>query len=73
MGKGKGSVGYWVNRLSSAKISLSFQLPSTLHSLSFFKDLYNSVRKRLNFLSTFMLNPHLAQEYSINIMQKSKY
>lgn len=73
MGKGKGPVGYWINRLSSAKISLFFQLPSTLHSLSFFKDTYNSIRKRLNFLSTFILNPHLAQEYYINIAKKSEY
>ena len=73
MGKGKGPVGYWINRLSAAKISLFFQLPSTLHSLSFFKDTYNSIRKRLNFLSAFILNPHLAQEYYINLAQKADY
>lgn len=73
MGKGKGSIGYWINRLSSAKISLFFQLPSTLHSLSFFKDTYNSIRKRLNFLSTFIFNPHLSQEYYINSIAKSEY
>lgn len=76
MGKGKGAISYWVNRLSSSKISLYIRIPHIIDNLSFFKYNYQSVCKRFNYNSKLILNNHFLQEkynYNTNIFNYWKF
>lgn len=67
MGKGKGAVSYWVNKLSAAKISLYMNVPTVLDNLLLLKCHYNSICKRINYTSKLIINTHFLQEkYNYN-------
>lgn len=67
MGKGKGAVSYWINKLSASKISLYMNIPHVINNLQFIKYTYNSIRKRCNYTSKMVLNKHFIQEkYNFN-------
>lgn len=71
MGKGKGTVSYWVNKLSAAKISLYVNIPNVLNNLLALKYNYNSICKRFNYTSKIIVNTHFLQEkhnYDKNIL-----
>jgi len=69
MGKGKGVVSYWINRLMAGKVSLQIILPNVLEEdLNFLKYHYNNISKRLNYSSKLIINKHFTQErYNNNI------
>lgn len=62
MGKGKGAVSYWVNRLSASKVSLYIKIPHILDNLTFLKYNTNSLCKRFNYTSKLIINNHFLQE-----------
>jgi ribosomal protein L16/L10AE len=41
MGKGKGTVSYWINKLYAAKVSLYINIPNVLDNLKFWQYNYN--------------------------------
>jgi hypothetical protein len=62
MGKGKGAVSYWVNRLVASKISLYIKIPHIIDNLNFLKYNYNSICKRFSYTSKLVVNNHFTQE-----------
>lgn len=73
MGKGKGPVGYWVSRLSSATLSMQFELQYALENIIFYKNIFHSIRKNLNFSNKLIINSHLLQENKNIIEYKNNY
>ena len=73
MGKGKGAISYWVNRLSSSKISLYIRIPHIIDNLNFFKYNYQSICKRFNYNSKLIINNHFLQEKYNNMFSKINY
>jgi len=73
MGKGKGAVSYWVNRLSSSKISLYIRIPHIIDNLNFFKYNYHSFCKRFNYNSKLIINNHFLQEKYNSTSSKFNY
>ena len=73
MGKGKGPVGYWAHRLSSAAIPMHFYLPNIINNLIFYKQIYKSMCKSLNFGHKLITNNHLLQEQEKIVQNKQQY
>jgi large subunit ribosomal protein L16 len=72
MGKGKGAVSYWINKLSAAKISLYITIPNVLDNLKFWRYNYSSISKRFNYNSKIIINTHFMQE-KYNSTEKKIY
>lgn len=75
MGKGKGAVSYWINRLIAGKISLRISIPHVLEAnLNFLKYNYNNICKRFNYTSKLIINNHFIQEeYNNNLIETINY
>lgn len=73
MGKGKGPIAYWVNRLSASKIGITFTIPSLLDDVDFYKITYNSLSKAVNYKNTLVINKHFLQETYNAFLSKLLY
>jgi large subunit ribosomal protein L16 len=73
MGKGKGAVSYWVNRLLGGKISLRITISNVLESFNLLKYTYSAISKRFNYTTKLVVNPHFLQEKYNSIIETSNY
>lgn len=73
MGKGKGPIAYWVNRLSTAKIGITFTIPSLLDEINFYRITYCSLSKAINYKSKLIINKHFLQETYDTFSRKLLY
>lgn len=73
MGKGKGAVRYWINRLSSGKIGMHFCLQACLDKLIYYKAMFKSMGKSLNYKYKLIINKHFLQEVYQAIEQKKNF
>ena len=74
MGKGKGTVNYWIHRLIAGKISLQITIPHVLEeNVTFLKHNYNNISKRFNYNSKLIINKHFIQEKYNNITEIINY